>query len=331
MVKKLFLCLFVYFTFVFTICAYNAYNQGDKVNYNGVEYYVMYASDENSNILTLLKAEPFTVAEVEKYGVGHINNYSMYSQHVIYDYNNSGYGKIVYYSSEQCGYVNGEVIINDCKYDYESSDLKYVVDAWALDNLSEKDLWKDNLGYSYRLITKEEILEYFYYSLDDEIDYTYRPIEGKNSSWLYNDKYSYFTMSNINRINRYGSQTIGVYFVGEEGRLGGGNGAPFVTPMAIRPVVLLRKKALESKNSSNNNNSSSNNNNYNDNYNKSNNINTPQVSNNNNKKQKNLIVSVPDTLTKVSVLSITIGLILIGTATTIIIHIKNRSKNEKDN
>ena len=44
-----------------------------------------------------------------------------------------------------------------------------------------------------------------------------------------------------------------------------------------------------------------------------------------------IIVSVPDTLTKVSVLSITIGLILIGTATTIIIHIKNRSKNEKDN
>lgn len=122
----------------------------------------------------------------------------MYSEHEVYDYNNSGYGRIVYYSSEQCGFVNGETIINDCKYDYESSDLKYVVDAWAKDNLNENDLWKDNFGYSYRLITKDEILEQFHYSLDNEIDYSYIPRESKKTSWLYNDKYSFFTMSSIN-------------------------------------------------------------------------------------------------------------------------------------
>lgn len=327
MVKKLFLCLFVYFTFVFTICAYNAYNQGDKVNYNGVEYYVMYGSDENSNILTLLKAEPFTVAEVEKYGVGHINTHFSSLQNKPYNLN--GHGLVTYYTSEVCHDINDIRGNFECKYDYESSDVKYIIDAWAQDKLIEKDLWKDSLGYSYRLITKEEVIDYYNYHLIDENYYTYKQNESNNSKSFNNLNYGFWSLSYVDRINPVGSNIEGVYVVTSNTSLY--QLEPTNSLNAIRPVVLLRKKALESKNSSNNNNSSSNNNNYNDNYKKSNNINNSQVSNNNNKKQKNLIVSVPDTLTKVSVLSITIGLILIGTATTIIIHIKNRSKNEKDN
>lgn len=326
MIKKFFILIIFYFTFIFDVNAYNVYNQGDILNYNGIDYYVLYDSDESSNVLTLLKAEPLTVSEVEKYGVGHINNYSMYSQHEIYDYNDTKYGRIVYYSSEQCGLVNGENIFSDCKYDYESSEIKYVVDAWAKDNLEEKDLWKDNLGYSYRLITKEEILEYMNYSLYNEYDYSYVPIEGKTPSWIYNDKYFYSTMSDINRINIYGSQIIGVYFIGDDGKLLRGSSSPYVTPMAVRPVILLRKKALESKINSNTNNNISSNGSS-----KQSSIIKNDTNSNSNINTSSLKVIVSDTFTKLSILFITIGIILIGTATTLIIYIKNRRKNEKDN
>lgn len=326
MIKKFFILIIFYFIFIFDVNAYNVYNQGDILNYNGIDYYVLYDSDESSNVLTLLKAEPLTVSEVEKYGVGHINNYSMYSQHEIYDYNDTKYGRIVYYSSEQCGLVNGENILSDCKYDYESSEIKYVVDAWAKDNLEEKDLWKDNLGYSYRLITKEEILEYMNYSLYNEYDYSYVPIEGKTPSWIYNDKYFYFTMTDINRINIYGSQIIGVYFIGDDGKLLRGSSSPYVTPMAVRPVILLRKKALESKINSNTNNNISSNGSS-----KQSSIIKNDTNSNSNINTSSLKVIVSDTFTKLSILFITIGIILIGTATTLIIYIKNRRKNEKDN
>ena len=164
------------------------------------------------------------------------------------------------------------------------------------------------------------------YSLYNEYDYSYVPIEGKTPSWIYNDKYIYSTMSDINRINIYGFQTNGVYFINDYGKLLPGS-LPYVTPNAVRPVVLLRKKALENKPNYNTDSNISDN--------ESGKLNSFTIANNSksnsNNKSDSVVVSVPDTLTKVSVLSITIGLILIGTATTIIIHIKNRSKNEKDN
>lgn len=329
MIRRLVLTLFVFFVSIISINAYESYKQGDIVTYNNDNYYVIYDSDSNSNILTLLKAEPFTIAEVEKYGVGHINNYSMYSDHQVYDNDNSGYGRIVYYSSTQCGLVNGENITNDCKYDYNSSDVKYVVDAWAKDKLKEKDLWKDNLGYSYRLITKEEIIEYMNYSLYQEHDFSYAPINGKTPSWLYNEKYFYFTMSDINRINKYGMTTIGVYYVYRDGGLSPGGGVPYVTPMAIRPVILLRKKALEKKNNSNNSDViiDDNTNNYNGFNNSKIDIADKSVVG-----KESVVVRVPDTFTKISVLSITFGICLIGISMiTYFYHIKKRGKNEKNN
>lgn len=327
MIRGLVLTLFVFFVSIISINAYESYKQGDIVTYNNDNYYVIYDSDSNSNILTLLKAEPLTVSEVKKYGRGHINNYSMYSAHQVYDYNSSGYGRIVYYSSTQCGLVNGENITNDCKYDYNSSDVKCVVDAWANDKLNEKDLWKDNLGYSYRLITKEEVLEYMSYSLYEEHNFSYTPMNGKTPSWLYNEKYFYFTMSDINRINKFGSQTIGVYSVGDDGKLLPG-ALPYVTPGAIRPVILLRKKALEKKNNSNigENIIDNSTNNYN-------NINSLKDTTSKSVVGKgSIVVNVPDTLTKISVLFITFGICLVGISTILYFYnTKKRGENEKDN
>lgn len=317
--------MFSYLLFAFSINAYKPYNQGDLIIYNNNSYYVLYDSESSSNVLTLLKAEPLTIAEVEKYGIGHINNYSMYSGNQVYDYNNSGYGRIVYYSSLQCGLVNGDIITNDCKYDYDSSDVKCVVDAWAKDQLHEKDLWKDNLGYSYRLITKNEILEYMNYSLYYEFNFSYAPTAGKTPSWLYNEKYFYFTMSDINKTNKYGEKYIGVYNVFDDGLISPSLSVPYITPAAIRPVILLMKKALESNNSSNtevkvdNKNSS-------EFYSSKNN-----GTNESGAGKKSIVVDIPDTFTKISVISIMIGICLIGVSTIMYLYnIKKRGKNEKD-
>ena len=43
---------------------YQAYSVGDEVSYNNVDYYVIKDSDITEDSVTLLKAEPLTVAEV---------------------------------------------------------------------------------------------------------------------------------------------------------------------------------------------------------------------------------------------------------------------------
>jgi type II secretory pathway pseudopilin PulG len=55
---------------------YDAYEVGDEVTYNNVDYYVIKDSSASEESVTLLKAEPLTVAEVNQYGgVGTTNNH----------------------------------------------------------------------------------------------------------------------------------------------------------------------------------------------------------------------------------------------------------------
>ena len=46
------------------VITYDAYEVGDEVSYNNVYYYVIADSDEKESTVTLLKAEPLTVEEV---------------------------------------------------------------------------------------------------------------------------------------------------------------------------------------------------------------------------------------------------------------------------
>ena len=94
---------------------YKAYKIGDEVTYNKTKFYVIENSDENSDSVTLLKEEPLTVAEVNKYGgVGtennHVNKYTKNSTGTAFNIN--GYGGMAYYSSSTCGY-NGSNWIFD--------------------------------------------------------------------------------------------------------------------------------------------------------------------------------------------------------------------------
>ena len=51
---------------------YTAYKVGDEVTYNNVDYYVIKNSGVKESSVTLLKATPLTVSEVNEYGALHI-------------------------------------------------------------------------------------------------------------------------------------------------------------------------------------------------------------------------------------------------------------------
>ena len=150
----------------------------------------------------MLKAEPLSVEEVNRYGgVGtsnnHVNMYvttdatSQWYQKAV-DERNTGYGGMIYYSSPTCGHVSSGNISTGCKFDYESSEIKYVLDAWA------KDKFGTSNDYIVRLITFDE--------LKDNLGYTYGEIGtsmvwqagDSTPDWSYGTNYSYWTMSQWN-------------------------------------------------------------------------------------------------------------------------------------
>ena len=168
--------------------SYAAYSIGDEVTYNNVDYYVIANSDQNDANVTLLKSEPLTVSEVNEYGVGHINRYTSSSVGTVY-YRN-GYGGIAYYSSETCGVVNSGLVQTGCTTSYESSDIKYVVDAWKNAQASA--------SIEARLITYDELIDnlgfdHVTWNVSNwQVNPEYTP------SFVFSGNYSYWTMSQYN-------------------------------------------------------------------------------------------------------------------------------------
>ena len=216
--------------------ASQAYNVGDVVTYNGMEFYVIEASDENSNKVTMLKAEPLTVDEVNTYGAGHINRYTIDSVGTAYD--NNGYGGMAYYTSETCGY-NGSLVDTGCTTDYNSSEVKYAVDAWAADKINASDLTEDNLGYKVRLITYDELVNNLGYVIEQVCTggCYYEQSLDNVPTWVYNENYWYSTMS------AYDDSASNVWNVDNNGYVYGYDvdGVSSV----VRPVITLSKTAIQ--------------------------------------------------------------------------------------
>ena len=206
------------------VVTYDAYNVGDTVTYNGMDFYVIAPSDAASDSVTLLKAEPLTVDEVNTYGVGHINKYTSSSVGTVYD--NNGYGGMVYYSSATCG----AGVYDGCTTDYNQSEVKYTVDAWATDKFNSNDLTEDSLGYKARLISYDELINNLECAGNNCSSSSYH-------SWVYNSNYLYWTMS------PYNYSASNVWYVGYSGDV---NRSPVCDGIAIvvRPVVTLLKSAL---------------------------------------------------------------------------------------
>ncbi len=169
--------------------SYKVYNVGDEITYKGMKFYVVSASGAKEASVTALKETPLTVDEVTTYGAGHINRYTTSSQGVAY--NSNGYGGMTYYSSDTCksGAETG------CTSDYDDSDIKFAVDAWANDKLTQSDLATDKFGYKARLLTYEELTTSLGYEPAAK-DATYINLNNENTpSWVYNSNYYYWTMS----------------------------------------------------------------------------------------------------------------------------------------
>ena len=153
---------------------YTAYQVGDQVTYNNINYYVIKDSGAKESAVTLLKADPLTVAEVNQFGAGHVNRYTYSS--VGTAYNSNGYGGMAYYSSETCGYVNNSWVETGCTTDYAQSEVKYAVDAWASAQAPEAS--------DARLITLED-LKSLGYSDDSCIQSGYCSKSAEAPSWLH--------------------------------------------------------------------------------------------------------------------------------------------------
>ena len=153
-------------------------------------------------------------------------------------YNQNGYGGMSYYSSETCGYPNGSSgssVTTGCTTDYDQSEVKYVVDAWALDKFQSSDLKKDATGYSARLITFDELTTSLGYEYLNNGSATFWQKTSSTPDWVYNSNYGYWTMSQFN------DSVNSVWIVYNKGALSG----QFLTDTnVVRPVVTLKKSAI---------------------------------------------------------------------------------------
>ena len=205
---------------------YTAYQVGDEVTYNNINYYVIKDSDTTEESVTLLKEEPLSVAEVNQFGAGHINRYTSSSVGTAYD--NNGYGGMAYYTSETCGYVNNTWVYTGCKTDYASSEIKYVVDAWKAAKAPAAD--------EARLLTYEETSEY---AEAKQIctGSCYEAI-GLKYDWMYNNNYWYWLGT------PYTDSSSFVWGVSGNGALGSDNVYSRDFHGVVRPVITISKSVI---------------------------------------------------------------------------------------
>ena len=184
--------------------SYTAYNVGQTIEYKGINFYVIEESTTTEQAVTLLKADPLTYEEVTTYSNGTGAS----------TYDGTTYGGMQYHSESS---------------NYETAYIKTTVDAWANAKLGEN-------GYEEALITLDELtdnLGYEYYEQGSSIGY--RKTEN-TPSWVYNENYWYWTMS---QYNDSASNVWGVHG-------GGGLGSYSVHDGygAVRPVITILKSAL---------------------------------------------------------------------------------------
>lgn len=216
------------------------YKIGDKITYNGIDFFVIADSPTTQDYVTLLKAEPLTVDEVNEYGVGHINKYTYDSVGTALNVN--GYGGMAYYSNNMCGYSSpSSFSTSSCTRDYNASDIKYVVDAWSNKKLTPDDLKEVN-EYKIRLITLDDLINNLGYSYSDTSTSTI--LKNDNVfSFVYSSNYWYWTMSPVSQSSynvwnvRSSGDVIGdisVYALNHVSRPDG----------VVRPVINLKKSAI---------------------------------------------------------------------------------------
>ena len=211
---------------------YTAYQVGDEVTYNNINYYVIKDSDTTEESVTLLKAEPLSVAEVNQFGAGHVNmNVPSSVSYYQTAYDSNGYGGMQYYSSSTCGYNGSSWVYSGCTTNYAQSEIKYVVDAWKTA--------KAPAAIEVRLISKDEI---------ETERKEYDPCGGCGAvatgdvakyDWIYNNNYWYWTNT------PYTDSSSDVWLVDNIGVLGS-NSVDSGFLGVVRPVITISKSLISS-------------------------------------------------------------------------------------
>ena len=222
-----------------SINAWSEYTIGQEVEYNGIKFYVIKDSSSEKDTVTMLKAEPLTVEEVDLYGIGHVNMFvSPTSACYKKSYNRNGYGGIQYYGSENCNCINS-CINYQCKTDYQLSEIKYIVDAWAKDKLP-------NVLYDARILSFDDLTDGLGY--EKKSDGTINPSSaGETPTWISNNKIWLWTMSS------YNNSDYVVWIISETGQMNGYGYVYFGESYGyggVRPVITLSKTALGDKDES---------------------------------------------------------------------------------
>ena len=217
---------------------YTAYEVGDEVTYNNVDYYVIADSSTNEEEVQLLKKDPLTVAQVNQYGAGHVNMYvtsntsaPYYQQayNIFYNGTDTGIGGMAYYSSSTCGSSGS----SGCTTDYAQSEIKYVVDAW-------KTAQAPNATNA-RLITLDDLTDNLGMELNKTNPTTYQiTVTEDTPTWVMGENYWYWTMTtdtdNVGQVwdvlDR-SNAVLGSYSVQDYGH-------------AVRPVITLSKANISS-------------------------------------------------------------------------------------
>ena len=206
-----------------TKVTYKAYKIGDEITYNGISFYVIENSDENSDSVTLLKAEPLKKGEVDLSSTEIANKVS---------YNSNNYLTMAYYARDNCVSAGD---ISGCTTDYKLSDVKQVVDVWSNSKLKSSYLKEDKTGYSARLITVDELTDNLGYG-DNGQGTIKMSQNGETPSWVYNSNYLYWTMSQYEDSTSYVWRVDGdgdVYYNDVYSNIG-----------FVRPVITLLKSAI---------------------------------------------------------------------------------------
>ena len=159
-IKYLILVLFLSL-FIGKVSAYD-YKTGDEVSYNNIKFYVI---KNNNGVLTLIKSGPLLKTSVNYEALG---VYQDPEEEITTDkrfYNNSKYLYIPYYNSDTCYNDDRN---SSCTKNYDDSIVKKAVDSWIDNNVNAADLVEDSKGYKARLITIDELVDNFGFTIAEK-------------------------------------------------------------------------------------------------------------------------------------------------------------------
>ena len=189
-----------------------AYSAGEIVSYQGMNFIVLENSPASEAIVKLLKQTPLTQGEVNRY-----LNVSQAS-----------------YDANDIQYKSGCIYFGECSADYDNSDVKKVVDAWAQDNLDLEKLVEVK-GYKVRLITIDDLIENLGF-INQKIDTHDYFIKTEDTPvQIYESGEKFWTMNRYEDSDRY------VYFYSDRA-----NSIDVDSKNKIRPVINLYKCELGS-------------------------------------------------------------------------------------